>query len=212
MRHRKRRSRLSMMTARRDATIINIASSLFLHQKVETILARAKEARRLAERLITLSKDDSVASRRKVYQILNDRDLVGKLFKDIAALCKDRRSGYTRIIRLGSRRGDGAQMAILELTDKKIIDKLGKKKAKAEVVKESKKLAKAEGIEEVEKAVEEKREKAKEQQGIKYIPKSKPSLEEEKMIEKAKSEKRKISGQKGFMKNLRGLFRKRGDR
>jgi len=219
MRHRKKRSRLSMMTARRDATMANMVASLFTHQKIETILARAKEARKVAEKLITLGKDDTVASRRRAYRILRDRDIVGKLFKEIAPLSKDRVGGYTRIIQLGFRRGDGAQMAILELTDKKVIEKLPAKKkgkaAKEEVVVEPKKGVKAKQEahhEEPKKAAPEKVESAKDEQNIKHIPKSKPSFEEEKRNEKAKSEERRIAGQKGFMKNLRGLFRKRGDR
>ena len=212
MRHRKKRSRLSMMTARRNATMINMVSALFTYQRIETIHARAKEVRRLAEKLITMSKDDTVTARRRAYQILNDRDLVGKLFKEIAPLCKNRTSGYTRIIQLGFRRGDGAQMAILELTDRKITEKVTKKKAKAaEASAEAKKSAKKEAQSETKKTSEKDDIKADEQ-NIKHIPKSKPSLDEEKRNEKAKSEERKIAGQKGFMKNLRGLFRKRGDR
>lgn len=212
MRHRKRRSRLSMMTARRDATMINMVSALFTYQKIETIHARAKEVRRLAEKLITLSKEDTVAARRRAYSVLKDRDLVGKLFKEIAPLCKNRTSGYTRIIQLGFRRGDGAQMAILELTDKKIVEKVSKKKAKStEKAPEVKKAVKKEAPAEAAK-VTEKDEVKSDEHHIKHIPKSKPSLDEEKMAEKAKSEGKKIAGQKGLMKNLRGLFRKRGDR
>lgn len=201
-----------MMTARRNATMINMVSALFTHQKIETILARAKEVRRLAEKLITMSKTDTVASRRKVYMVLNDRDLVSKLFKEIAPLCKNRTSGYTRIIQLGYRRGDGAQMAIIELTDKKIVEKVSKKKTKGkEEAPEPKKSAKKPAQSDAKKPVE-KSENETDEQNIKHIPKSKPTLQEEKMAEKAKSEERKMSGQKGFMKNLRGLFRKRGDR
>jgi large subunit ribosomal protein L17 len=214
MRHRKKRSRLSMMTARRNATMINMVSGFFTHQRIETILARAKEVRKLAEKLITLAKNDTVAARRRAYQVLGNRDLVGKLFKEIAPLCKNRTSGYTRIIQLGFRRGDGAQMAILELTDRKIVEKLPKKKAKAGEVPapDSKKVAKRGSHEEAKDAQEEKSEVKKEDQKLKQISKSMPSFEEEKRTEKAKSEERKIAGQKGFMKNLRGLFRKRGDR
>ncbi|MBN2453716.1 MAG: 50S ribosomal protein L17 [Candidatus Omnitrophica bacterium] len=211
MRHRKRRSKLSMMHSRRKATIINMASSLLKHQKIETIHARAKEVRRLAEKLITLSKTDTVAARRRAYRILNDRDLVGKLFKEIAPLFKDRTSGFTRIIQLGFRRGDGAQMAILELTEKKITEKLPRKKkekAKAEAAPEAMKAAPKAAHDEPKKADEDKKEESR----IKHIPKSKPGFEEEKRAEKAKSEDRKIADQKGFMKNIRGLFRKRGDR
>lgn len=213
MRHRKKRSKLSMMTARRKATMINMVSSLLTHQKIETILARAKEVRKLAEKLITLSKNDTVAARRRAYQILNDRDLVGKLFKEVAPLFKNRNSGYTRIIHLGFRRGDGADMAILELTEKKIVEKLPKKKSKDKAAApEHKKPAKQAAPEEAKKPAVEEKEVRKEESQIKHISKSKPSFDDEKRAEKAKSEERKIAGQKGFMKNLRGLFRKRGDR
>jgi large subunit ribosomal protein L17 len=211
MRHRKQRSRLSMMTARRNATMINMVKSLFEHQRIQTIKARAKVARRLAESLITLSKEDTVAARRRAYSILNDRDLVGKLFKEIAPLFKNRSSGYTRIIPLGFRRGDGATLAILELTEMKVVTKTPKKK-KEKTKEEAKSEAKAEAKAAKETAAEDKKEIKKEEAKIKHIPKSKPTFDEEKRHEKAKSEDKKASEQKGFMKNLRGLFRKRGDR
>jgi large subunit ribosomal protein L17 len=198
MRHRKRHSKLSMKTSRRTATMRNMAASLLKSQRIKTVLARAKEVRRLVEKLITLSKRDTVESRRYAYSILGDRDMVSKLFKDVAPLFKDRTSGYTRIIPLGYRRGDGAFLAILELTEKKIVEKLPKKKK--------------------EKA-KEKEEPAAEKKGVaeepkmKTLPKSKPTLEEEKRHEKAKSEDMKVADKRSFfMKNLRGLFRKRGDR
>jgi len=202
-----------MMTSRRNSTVENMVSSLFTHQRIETILGRAKVVRRLAEKLITMSKDDTVASRRRAYQILNDRDMVGVLFKEIGPLCKNRTSGYTRIIQLGFRRGDGAQMAILELTDRKIVEKISKKKEKVkaktvEQSEETKKVAKQTPREDVKEDIGEKREESK----MKHVAKSKLTLDEEKRTEKAKSEERKISGQRSFMKNLRGLFRKRGDR
>lgn len=124
MRHRKKRSKLSMMTAHRKATLRNMARSLLKFQRIETIRARAKEVRRLVEHLITLGKTDTVTSRRHAYSILSDRDLVFKLFKEVSPLFKSRTSGYTRIIPMGFRRGDGADMCILELTEKKIIEKL----------------------------------------------------------------------------------------
>ena len=211
MRHRNRRSKLSMKTAHRDAFMRNTVKNLFKYQKIDIILARAKEVRRLAEKLITLSKNDTVFARRRAYSVLGDRDLVGKLFKEIAPLFKNRSSGYTRIIPLGFRRGDGASLCILELTEKKIIEKLPKKKkekakeTRAEEAQGSK--AKAQGEKE-----EHKKEIHGEDNKIKAIPKSKPTIAEEKRAEKAKSEDNKASQQRGFMKNIRGLFRKRGDR
>lgn len=176
------------------------------HQKIETILVRAKEARRLAEKVITMTKTDTVASRRMAYAVLGDRDLVSKLFKEIGPLFKDRTSGYTRIIPIGFRRGDGASLAILELTEKKIVEKLPKKK-KEKAKPESVKPEKA-GAKEIHEETERPRaEHKKEEPKIK----TKQTLVEEKRAEKAKSEDRKAADRRGFMKNLRGLFRKRGD-
>ena len=133
MRHHKGNRKLGMMTAHRKAFMRNMARNMIKYEKIETTLRRAKESRRIIERLITLSKTDTVFSHQRAYAVLTDRDLVSKLFKEIAPLFKDRHSGYTRIIPLGFRRGDGAQLAILELTEKKIIEKLPKKKkAKAD--------------------------------------------------------------------------------
>ena len=205
MRHAKLRSKLSMMTARRNATMNNMAASLIKYQKIETILARAKEARRLVERLITLSKEDTVFSRRRAYSVLKDRDLVMKLFKEIAPLFKNRNSGFTRIVPLGFRRGDGASMAILELTEKKIIQKTPKKKkAKAEEAAKSETVSKSE--------TKKDENAGKEEPKVKTIQKSKPTtLDEEKRTEKARSEDKKMTDKKGFMKNLRGFFRRKTD-
>ena len=212
MRHHKGNAKLGMMTSHRKAFMRNMARNLLKHERIETTKARAKEARKLVERLITLSKTDSVFSRRRAYDILQNRDFVMKLFKDIAPLFKSRTSGYTRIIPLGFRRGDGADMVILELTERKIVEKLPKKKKEKAKPEEPK----AEGGAEAkgDKAVETKHKEdiKKEELRAKPISKSKPTLAEEKRTEKAKSEDRKAAGHPNFMKNLRGLFRKRGDR
>ena len=205
MRHRKMRSKLGMKTSHRKAAFRNIVKSLLKYQRIQISLARAKGVRRLAERLITLSKTDTVVARRHAFDILTDRDLVGKLFNETAPLFKNRTSGYTRIIPLGFRRGDGASMCFLELTEKKIVEKMPKnKKAKGEEAKpeaEAKHEAKA-GAPEA--AKEEKRAKEEHKKEAK-------KLEAEKMTERVKSEDRKLADKRGFMKNLRGLFRKRGD-
>lgn len=215
MRHHKGNRKLGMQTSHRKAMLRNMARNIIKHERIETTSRRAKEARRVVEKLITLTKTDSVVSRRRAYDVLSDRDLVMKLFKDLAPLFAARKSGYTRIIPLGFRRGDGAQMVILELTERKIVQKLPKKKkekAKAEEHIEEGQGARVKGQVE-EKAAEAKpREEKKEEPKIKTIPKAKPTLAEEKRTEKAKSEEKKIAGQPNFMKNLRGLFRKRGDR
>lgn len=207
MRHRKQRSKLSMQTARRDATLRNMVKSLILHQRITMTLGRAKVARRLAENVIHMTKTDTVVSRRRAYDILQDRDLVMKLFKEIGPLFKNRSSGYTRILIVGPRRGDGAQMAFLELTDKAVIEKLPKKAKKA---KEEAKETKSESSAETKKP--ESKDAKHEESKTRHISKSKLTPDEEKSREKAKTETKKIADTKqGFMKNIRGLFRKRGD-
>lgn len=199
MRHHKGNAKLGMMTSHRKAFMRNMARNLLTHGRIKTTKARAKESRKLVERLITLGKTGSLFSRRRAYDILSDRDLVMKLFKDVAPLFSARNSGYTRIIPLGFRRGDGADMVILELTERKIVEKLPKKK---------KEKAKAEEPN-AEKAAEVKGDKAVE---AKHIPKFRPTFAEEKRTQTAKSEDKKAASHPSFMKNLRGLFRKRGDR
>ncbi|MDO8524972.1 MAG: 50S ribosomal protein L17 [Candidatus Omnitrophota bacterium] len=204
MRHRNKRSKLGMKTSHRKATLRNIAKSLLKYQRIEISLARAKEVRRLVEHLITLSKEDTVNSRRRAYDILTDRDLVGQLFKEVSPLFKDRSSGYTRIIPIGFRRGDGANMCIIELTERKIVEKLPKKKK----AKEGK--AEVQGSGDRVQGTGKKEPHAHEPK-IKTISKSKLTLDEERNREKARSEDKKLADKRGFMKNLRGLFRKRGD-
>lgn len=213
MRHHKGNAKLGMMTSHRKAFMRNMARNLLKHERIETTKARAKESRKLVERLITLTKTDSVFSRRRAYDILQDRDLVMKLFKDIAPLFKSRTSGYTRIIPLGFRRGDGADMVILELTERKIIEKLPKKKKEKAKPEEPKAESAAEALGDA-KILETKHKEdlKKEELRAKSVSKSKPTLAEEKRAEKAKSEDKKAAGHPNFMKNLRGLFRKRGDR
>ncbi len=205
-----------MKTSHRKAALRNIVKSLLKYQRIEISLARAKQVRKLADNLITLGKTDNVNARRQAYVVIEDRDLVGKLFKEIAPLFAKRSSGYTRIIPIGFRRGDGASMCIMELTEKKIVEKLPKKKKvkKDEDVKAEGKAPAAKTQPEEKK--ESKKEEHKKEAGIhepkiKAIPKSKPTLDEEKRAEKARSEEKKVADKRGFMKNLRGLFRKRGD-
>ena len=205
MRHRKRRTKLSMKTAHRDAMLRNMVRNLLRHQRVETTLRRAKETRRLAENVITMGKSDSVAARRQAYDILSDRDLVAKLFKEIAPLFKTRNGGFTRIIPLGGfRRGDGATMAILELTERKIVEK---KPKKAKPPKEEQAVKDVEPKEKAPKAPEAKPQEPK----AKTIPKARPTLAEKKRAERAKTEEKKFADKKGFLKNLRRFFRRKTD-
>lgn len=119
MRHQKRRYKLSRSTKERHAMLRSLVVGLFLNDSIKTTLAKAKEARRYAERLITIGKDSSLSSRRRAFEFLNDRDSVKSLFDDISPRFLGRAGGYTRILRLGKRSGDGAQMALLELVVKR---------------------------------------------------------------------------------------------
>lgn len=120
MKHRRLKAKLSLSTSNRQALLRNLAASLFLHQRLTTTKSNAKEARRFAEKLITLTKDDGFYAMRRAISLLGNTQAVKCLFKEIAPLFKERHGGYTRIIKLGRRKGDGAEMVILELTEKKL--------------------------------------------------------------------------------------------
>ena len=115
MRHRKKGRKLSRTPAHRRATLRNLATSLFLHERIETTTAKAKELRPYAERLITLARRGDVHARRLAAQKIQDRDALGKLFDDIAPRYAERPGGYTRILKLGNRKGDAADMSLIEL-------------------------------------------------------------------------------------------------
>lgn len=115
MRHRNSNRKLSKPTDQRMAMLKGIVASLLEKGKVEVTVPRAKEARKMAERIITLSKYGDVASRRKVFSLLRDRDLVKKVFTELPVRYEGRAGGYTRITKIGSSRGDNAPKAYLEL-------------------------------------------------------------------------------------------------
>lgn len=119
MRHNDKINKLSRTSEHRRAMLNNLVSSLFEKNVVITTTAKAKEAKKLAERLITFAKnDDSFASRREVAKRLKSRKLVKKLFDEIAPKFKSRNGGYTRVVKVGLRRGDGSSTSILELVEK----------------------------------------------------------------------------------------------
>ena len=95
----------------------NMATSLFRHERIETTTAKAKELRPFAERLITLGKRGDLHARRLAGRLIADRQVLGKLFNDIGPRFTERSGGYTRILKLGTRRGDAAEMALIELVD-----------------------------------------------------------------------------------------------
>jgi large subunit ribosomal protein L17 len=118
------------MAAHRKALKRNMVTSLFRQERIKTTKAKALEVRRAAEKMITRAKEDSVHNRRIVSSRLFDEGIVAKLFTNIAPRMKDRNGGYTRIIKLGERKGDAAELVILELVDYKLDTDDGKKKSK----------------------------------------------------------------------------------
>ena len=120
MRHKKTGRRLGRKSDHRKAMFRNMAVSLIVHESISTTLPKAKELRRTIEPLITLAKEDGVAKRRRAFDKLRDKAAVGKLFDEIGPRFKERTGGYLRILKKGSRSGDSAQMALVQLTDYEI--------------------------------------------------------------------------------------------
>lgn len=115
MRHRKAGRKLGRTTAHRSAMLRNMVTSLFEHERIVTTVPKAKEARRVADKMITLAKRGDLHARRQAYAYIRSKDVVAKLFDEIQTQYTDRNGGYTRIIKTGTRHGDAAPMAILEL-------------------------------------------------------------------------------------------------
>jgi len=141
MRHRVKGRKLGRTASHRLATMRAIATALFKHKKIKTTLAKAKEARTFVEPMITRAKQNSVHAKRLIFKDIKDREVMNELFGDIIEKIGERKGGYTRIVKLGQRQGDAAQMAILELVDyndmsaKKPAPKAEAKEEKAEEVK-----------------------------------------------------------------------------
>jgi len=144
MRHGKKVNHLSRTSSHRKAMLANMACSLIEHKRINTTIAKAKALKKFVEPLITKSKSDTTHSRRMVFKSLRSKQGAAELFRDIAPKIADRPGGYTRIIKLGSRLGDNAEMAMIELVDfnelllegaapKKKSRRRGKKKADAAV-------------------------------------------------------------------------------
>ena len=219
MRHGKKRTRFGRQSTHRYATLVSLTRSLLLHQRIKTTRVKAKEARKFAEKIITAAKTDSLAARRNVFSVLRDDGLVRKLFTEIAPLFKSRNGGYTRIIPYNFRKGDGASVVILELTEKKVEEvKPKKSKKKADSVKESQKeapSAKGEISPRSGGKADVKAEPKKEAQEV--APEVKPQVKEEKAVEDVKKEKardemrRKTQTKKGLMKGIKGFFRRKSN-
>ncbi len=191
MRHKMGGKKLSRNSSLRKATLRDLAKATLIRQRICTTRAKAKEARKLVDQLITLGKKGTLAAKRRAFSILCDHTLVSDLFKKTSPRFKNRLGGYTRIIPLGFRRGDNADLAFLELTEKEeiVIAPPKIKKTKAQ------KLESPDAVKESKGEVQPKTEKIEEKK-IDLKPSSKKDLE-----------KNKIS--KNFMGGLRKIFQRK---
>lgn len=211
MRHRKKRFQLGKPADQRKALIRSLLIALVTHERIRTTYRRAKEASRWADKLITLGKKGDIHARRQAYRWLQDRDLVKKLFDDIAPRFKDVNGGYTRVIKINNRRGDNALLAILEFTriseevieEKKRLKKLRKERREKKAIKE----------EEIAPAVEEV--KVEEEEVKEKKPKRRKKAQEEPKVEERKEEKEEkpkeeLKGEKkGFLEGLKGFLKRK---
>jgi large subunit ribosomal protein L17 len=140
MRHKVKGRKLGRTKSHRELMLRNMVTSLFRHESITTTEARAKEARRLAERIVTWGKKGDLHSRRMALREVSDAEVVKKVFDTIAPRFEDRQGGYTRIVRLGQRRGDAAALVMLELTERgeEVEEEKASRKAKREARREAK--------------------------------------------------------------------------
>jgi large subunit ribosomal protein L17 len=189
MRHNKSFNHLGRKAAHRNAMLANMATSLILHKRINTTVAKAKALKSYVEPLITKSKVDSTHSRRVVFSYLQNKESVSELFRDVAIKVANRPGGYTRILKTETRLGDNAQMCIIELVDYNEGYTQAKQSAKSTSSRRrrggSKKTAKTTEVEE--KAVESTTEEVKE---------VKSEVEEKKVEEKPKAEDKKAEEEK----------------
>ena len=145
MRHNKAINHLGRKSGHRKALLANMATSLILHKRIQTTVAKAKALKMYVEPLITKSKEDSTNSRRVVFSYLNNKEAVTELFRTVAPKIADRPGGYTRVLKTGFRQGDGADMALIELVDfnEAALAAAPKKEAKKSTRRSSKKAAEA---------------------------------------------------------------------
>lgn len=136
MRHLVKGKKLRRNTSQRKALLRNLVTSFLEKERIQTTLAKARAARPLAEKMITLGKRDTLHGRRRAMQFVYKKNVVKKLFENIGPRFTERSGGYTRIVKIGPREGDGAEMAILEMIDKEF-KKKEKKKSLKEKAKQS---------------------------------------------------------------------------
>ncbi|MBQ6709710.1 MAG: 50S ribosomal protein L17 [Bacteroidales bacterium] len=145
MRHNKAINHLGRKSGHRKALLANMATSLILHKRIQTTVAKAKALKMYVEPLITKSKEDTTHSRRVVFSYLKNKEAVTELFRTVAPKIADRPGGYTRVLKTGFRQGDGADMALIELVDfnEAALASAPKKAAKKTTRRSSKKAAEA---------------------------------------------------------------------
>ena len=160
MRHQKNTRKLGRTSSHRDAMLANLVASLIIHKRVKTTLAKAKTARPLAEKLVTLGKTGTLHARRLAVAKIGQKDAVATLFKTIAPGFKDRKGGYTRIIKLGPRQSDSSPIAFLEWVDYVVESERAPAEKPAEKAEKPSKAAKAETSEKTDKPAKAKKEKA----------------------------------------------------
>lgn len=141
MRHGKKVNHLGRQASHRKAMLANMACSLIEHKRINTTVAKAKALKQFVEPLVTKSKTDDTHNRRTVFAYLRDKHAVTELFREVAPKVGDRPGGYTRIIKLGNRLGDNAEMAMIELVDFNEIYNAGKKEVKKATTRRGKKKA-----------------------------------------------------------------------
>jgi large subunit ribosomal protein L17 len=186
MRHKKTRLQLGRFGAWRRATLKSLARSLLINQSIRTTKARAFAVKPLVDKLITLGKLNNLAAKRRAFEILQDHKLVGLLFNDIALRFTNRSGGYTRVLNLGTRRGDNAEIAVLEFVEIK--------------KKERKRLKKTKEV------------KPDSQEAAPEVVKEKPAEEkkhEVKVVEMEKPHNLKPSNK--YLGGLRSIFKKKSD-
>ncbi len=185
MRHGDKVKKLGRKKAHRLALLRNLCRALFIFEKIKTTLPKAKETRKLAERLINFAKVNDLSAKRFIYRFIPDHKLVKIICNEIAPKFANRQGGYTRIFRLGPRLGDGAEMAILELTEK----------SEPGIIDERRKLIERRYISEVEKK-EKKEKKPKKEKPKKEEKKAKEPLKKVAApVKKSKKEKKKLAKQ-----------------
>ncbi|MCK9594415.1 MAG: 50S ribosomal protein L17 [Candidatus Omnitrophica bacterium] len=188
MRHKKAKDNLNRITSWRKATLISMVKSLLKYQRIKTTLVRAKMVRSIADKLITMAKKNTLAQKRQANQILSDHKLVSVLFEDIGPRFAKRQSGFTRILKLGFRRGDNAELVVLEFTE---IKENKKKTAKAETAAKTEHPSAPQEHAEKDRSAEQDRPKAEHKAGEKPAAGPKPA--------------------KKFLGGIRDIFKKERD-